>query len=61
MNLDAIYYGGSTFANENYRKTQTANIAFFSDERTPPFGCADAQFIFLRLLRPSKYIKNASN
>ena len=31
--------------------------SIFSDERNPPFWCADAQFKLLRILRPSKYIK----
>ena len=55
--FDAVYQGGSNFARET-SKTQTALIgSVFSDERNPPFWCADAQFI----LRSSKYIKNTLN
>ena len=58
INVDAVYQGGSKFARET-SKTQTAFIgSIFSDERNPPFWCADAQFILLRILRSSKYIKN---
>ena len=39
-------------------KTQTAFIgSIFSEERKPPFWCADVQFILLRIPRYSKYIK----
>ena len=43
------------------RNQQNPNSTYrpiFSDERNPPFWCADAQFILLRILRSSKYIKN---
>ena len=61
INFDAVYQGGSKFARET-SKTQTAFIgSIFSDERNPPFRCADAQFILLRILRSSKYIKNTLN
>ena len=51
--FDAVYQGYSKFARE------TALIgSIFSDERNPPFCCADAQFMLLRILRSSKYIKN---
>jgi len=56
INFDAVYQGGSTFTHGN-RKTQTTNIVFFPDEGKPPFGCDDGQFILLRILRSSKYIK----
>ena len=56
-NLETVYQGDSKFAHET-SKTQTALIgSIFSDQRNPPFRCADAQFILLRILRPSKYIK----
>ena len=40
------------------QKTQTAHIGGFSEERNPPFWCADAQSILLRILSSSKYFKN---
>ena len=61
INFDAVCKGDSKFARET-SKTQTALIgSIFSDERKPPFWCADAQFILLRILRSSKYIKNTLN
>ena len=58
INFDAVYQGHSKFARET-SKTQTAFIvSIFSDKRNPPFSCDDAQFILLRILRSSKYIKN---
>ena len=57
INVDAIYQGGTKFAHKT-SKTQTAFIgSIFSDERNPPFWSADAQFILLRILRSSKYVK----
>ena len=61
INLDAVYQGDSKFVRET-SKTQTVLIgSIFSDERNLPFCCADAQFILLRILRSSKYIKNTLN
>ena len=61
INFDAVYQGSRKFARET-RKIQTALIgSVFSDQRNPPFWCADAQFILLRILRFSKYIKNTLN
>ena len=61
INVDAVYQGGSKFARET-SKTQTAFIgSIFSDEQNPPFWCADAQFILLRILRSWTYIKNILN
>ena len=61
FNFDAVYQGDSKFARET-SKTQTAVMgSIFSDERNPPFWLADAQFILLRILRSSKYIKNTLN
>ena len=62
INVVAVYQRASKFARET-SKTQTAFIgSIFSDKRNPPFWCADAhpdaQFILLRILRSSKYIKN---
>ena len=62
INFDAVCQGDSKFARRETSKTQTAIIgSVFSDERTSSFcGCADAQFILLRILMSSKYIKNTS-
>ena len=61
INFDAVYQGESKFVRKT-SKTQTALIgSILSDERNAPFGCADAQFILLRILRSSKYIKNTLN
>ena len=56
INFDTVYQGGSKFTRETM-ETLTALIGFFSDERNSQFWCADAQFILLRILRSSKYIK----
>ena len=57
FNFDAVYQGDSKNARET-SKTQTAFFgSIFSDERNPPIWRADTQFILLRILRSSKYIK----
>ena len=61
INFDAIYQGGNKFESETRDTNYTYRLFNFSDQQKPPFWSADAQFILLRILRSSKYIKNTLN